>query len=146
VQNRKSKNRNRLSIYISIILLLLCGCTLDVESYTVRDFHPHNLSSYKYYLKSNNLTLNSNLKNNGDFNSIYQANMGSVFFSKCRNAPSDSEYLNLLSNENCNSYVSLARAVGRMVKENDLYYSHPNKPIIYNNSLVWVDLTHCNVN
>jgi len=139
------KNKKRVNVYISIISLLLCGCTLDVESYTVRDFNPLNLSSYKYYLISNNLTLYSDVKKSGDFNSIYQDKIGSVIFSKCRNAPSDSEYLNLLSYKNCNSYVSLSRAVGRMVKENDLYYSHPNKPINYNNSLVWVDLTHCNV-
>ena len=139
------KNKKRLSIYISIIFLLLCGCILDVETYTVRDFHPPNLSSYEYYLKSNNLNLYSNDKNSGIFNSFYQANMGSVFFSKCSNAPSDSEYLNFLAYENCNTYLSLARAVGRMLKENDLYNSHPNRPLIYNNGLVWVDLTHCNV-
>ena len=142
MKNRKNKNRNLVTL--SIISLFLCSCSLDVESYTVRDFHPLNLSSYKYYLKSNNLTLNNPI-NSGGFNSIYQAKIGSVFYSKCKNAPSDSEYLNHLSYANCNSYLSLARAVGRMVKENDLYYSHPNKPIILNNSLVWVDLTHCNV-
>lgn len=72
--------------------------------------------------------------------------LGDVLYSHCKNAPSDSEYLNLLTAGGpCTGGSSIILAFARVLREDNLASIMPSQPIRFADQLQWIDIPpQCN--
>lgn len=69
--------------------------------------------------------------------------LGAILFSRCKNIPSDSEYVMMLeAYPNCYGGASLARGIARTLWEHDRSDISPRDPINVHGRLRWVDVPY----
>jgi hypothetical protein len=124
-------------VFRLVVCLLLEGC---ISGPFVAPFHQP--SNYRDY-EALRFTLRSNQQSAfKQFNIVkaYQT-LGGVLYSKCKNLPSDSEYVEMLAdNAECVDLPPIFWGVARTLWEQDRSVISPNTPFIVNGNLRWVDV------
>ncbi len=112
-----------------------------LAQFSTPDFQPKNQRDYQYIIMLEKQPLRSKFQNKGTLTSFYQnfISNNKLVYSECKNAPSDSEYINFL-HKSAKTFALLI-ALSRMLREHDLPYIHLHNPIIMNGHLKWVNLS-----
>lgn len=124
-------------LILTIIVTTGGGCLSSPFLTSV--YSPNNIRDYAYLNKSNN----SGVRSNAGIVEAYSG-LKTVLYSECKNLPSDSAYLRLVSNSDCGGKKAIFLAMARVLREHDLPRVSPHPPLSQHNRLFWPDLpTEC---
>jgi len=124
------------------IVILMTACMLLASCHVfrlpIRDVHvPVNQRDFQWRI--NTMTVSQKLSSFPLIQS-YRSTWGKVFFSECKNLPSDSTYFMIHTNKHCHGTTTLLRTMGRLLREHDLHISSPFPPLPINGRNAWIDL------
>lgn len=70
---------------------------------------------------------------------VYRNVLRPILFSECKNSPSDSAYALLAEARSCPVILTYLTAIGRLLREHDLYQVSPHMPFVHRGHIVWPD-------
>ena len=131
------KNNSAYKFALCIVVVICSSCS---HTSTYRMYSPSNYIDYRFVMRRINLFHHDKKKLN-PLASSYRKYWGQVIYSRCKNAPSDSEYLSMLSQ--CNDFYSMFKAIGRMINEQDISQNSSFGPVLFPDRLRWVQMPIC---
>ncbi len=123
-----------------LIGFLTTGCVHPAWFESAR-YQPRNLIDYNRRIGHSKSSSSATAPTVSAYRSL-----GDVLYSHCKNAPSDSEYLNLLTAGGpCTGGSSIILAFARVLREDNLASIMPSQPIRFADQLRWIDIPpQCN--
>lgn len=116
-----------------LVLAVYCAACQMVGPLTTQPFAPTNQADYEF--RASHVSADRTV----GLVSVYRQSLGSVLYSACKNAPSDSQYLKMASFGSCSEAEALIASVGRLLREHDLGVIAPKRAILLDGRLRWID-------